>query len=161
MLDAFWLVTRFLLAVVRWNTSIHLTHSHLRQSCPSSDFFFSVAFVHIFLPSAEKKNVHYHHRKEFFWRICLASQKVSRPVVDTKPYKNQGKPYLPQKSLLCGPHCFRAKKSSSLEQVGVGVFFSPSSGCPSRAALRMCWRLPNGNPEKPCVRVTRVSHLQG
>ena len=50
-------------------------------------------------------------------------EKLSRSVVDTKTLKTR-KPYLPPKSLLCGPHFFSAKKSSALEQCGVCFLFS-------------------------------------
>ena len=43
-----------------------------------------------------------------------------------KAYKNPGKPYLPPKSFLCGPH-FSAKKRSSLEQGGVCFLFPNST----------------------------------
>ena len=92
----------------------------------------------------EEKSVHGHHRKKIIWGAFRASKKnfPDRWWIQ-KTYKNQETIYLPPKSFLCGPPCFLAKKSSSLEQDGFPQHQQKRSvrfGRWSRDRSRMFWK---------------------
>ena len=60
--------------------------------------------------SEKKKTYTTTTERKSFGELFWPKRKLSRPVVNTKTLWKPGKPYLPPKSFLCGPHFFRQRK---------------------------------------------------
>ena len=69
-------------------------------------------------------------------------EELSRSVVDTNTLWKPGKPYLPPKSFLCGPHFFRQRKVLHWSRA-VYAFFFPVSGT---WTLNLGTGIPKGRP---------------
>ena len=104
--------TRLPLCDIRRNLGLSLTNPGSSQGPPDQKVFVCAFFLldHLNLcPSAgpcREEEKAYTTTTE---RI-LFEETFSRPVVDTKTLRKPGKPFLPPKSFLCGPHFFSAKE---------------------------------------------------
>ena len=86
---------------------------------------------------AEKKKVYTTTagKKDRLENFSSLKEKLSRPVVGTKTLLKPGKPYLPPRSFLCGPHFFRQRKVPNWSRAVYAFFFpgkcwSPPRLCP-------------------------------
>ena len=88
--------------------------------------------------------MHYHHRKTIIWKTLLASEKLSKPVVDTKTLSNINKESISTtKIFFQWPPSLSAKKSSSLEQGGIWFLFD-GEWYNSRPGLEIAGEAPRG-----------------
>ena len=63
---------------------------------------------------------------------------LSRPVVDTTTQEKPRKPYLPQRSLFCGPHFFRQRKVPHWSRVMYGSLSVSKRKCTFREIIEKC-----------------------
>ena len=83
-------------------------------------------FVLWLFKSREEKRTQPPPKENLLENFSGLGEKLSRPVVDTKPYKNQEN-HIHHRNLSSVDPIFSAKKSSALEQGGVW-FLVPSKG---------------------------------